>query len=110
MMKKIIVTGGCGYIGMELCKTISGQSRTHNITVIDNAFYSTRVAQLKRWGIQYKQIDILDSHSLSEEINDADIIYHLAGITDVGATIEDKNVKRDNKIKKVRGNMPKFYI
>ena len=101
MMKKIIITGGCGYIGMELCKTISGQSRTHNITVIDNAFYSTRVAQLKRWGIQYKQIDILDSQSLSEEINDADIIYHLAGITDVGATIEDKNHKRDNKIKKV---------
>lgn len=100
-MKKIIVTGGCGYIGMELCKTISGQSRTHNITVIDNVFYSTRVAQLKRWGIKYKQIDILDSQSLAAEINDADIIYHLAGITDVGATIEDKNVKRDNKIKKV---------
>ena len=34
--KKIIITGGLGYIGTELCKLYSGVSWHHQITVIDN--------------------------------------------------------------------------
>ena len=55
-MKKIIITGGLGYIGTELCKIYSGQSRTKNIVVIDNKFHSSRVEQLKRWGIKYTRL------------------------------------------------------
>ena len=36
MKKKIIITGGLGYIGTELCKLYSGVSWFHNITIIDN--------------------------------------------------------------------------
>ena len=100
-MKKIIITGGLGYIGMELSKIYSGKSRHFNVTVIDRNFYSERVSQLKRWGINFKQIDILNENQLKEHIFDADLIYHLAGITDVGSTIDDVNKKRDNEIKKV---------
>ena len=32
-MKKIIITGGLGYIGTELCKIYSGFSWHHEITV-----------------------------------------------------------------------------
>ena len=42
-MKKIIITGGLGYIGTELCKLYSGVSWYHSITVIDNRFISDRV-------------------------------------------------------------------
>ena len=66
-MKKIIITGGLGYIGMELCKIFSGKSRQLDITVIDNNFASSRVSQLKRWGIKFKQIDILDSKNLEKD-------------------------------------------
>ena len=100
-MKKIIITGGLGYIGMELSKIYSGKSRHFNVTVIDRNFYSERVSQLKRWGINFKQIDILNENQLKEHIFDADLIYHLAGITDVGSTIDDVNKKRDNEIKKL---------
>ena len=100
-MKKIIITGGLGYIGIELSKIYSGKSRHFNVTVIDRNFYSERVSQLKRWGINFKQIDILNENQLKEHIFDADLIYHLAGITDVGSTIDDVNKKRDNEIKKV---------
>ena len=31
-MKKIVITGGLGYIGMELCKVYSGESRNYSIT------------------------------------------------------------------------------
>ncbi len=97
-MKKIVITGGLGYIGMELCKIYSGQSRTKNITVIDNKFHSSRVEQLKRWGIKYRQIDILDSKNLNKEIKDADIIYHLAGISDVATVKENININHEKKV------------
>ena len=48
-MKNIVITGGLGYIGMELCKLYSGNSRIDSITVIDNKFYSDRVSQIRRW-------------------------------------------------------------
>ena len=34
-MKKVVITGGLGYIGMELCKVYSGVSRNYEIKVID---------------------------------------------------------------------------
>ena len=48
--KNIIITGGLGYIGTELCKIYSGYSWNDNITVIDNRFISERVNQLS-WNI-----------------------------------------------------------
>ena len=101
MSKKIVITGGLGYVGMELSLLLSGEARKNNIKVIDNTFFSERVSQLKRWGIEYSQVDILDSQKLKDELKDVDVIYHLAGITNVGTTIKDKDVKRDKKIRDV---------
>ena len=100
-MKKIVITGGLGYIGMELCKIYSGKSRKYQIKVIDKNFYSSRVSQLKRWGISFSQVDILDSDRLSHEISDADVIFHLAGVTNVATTSEDVNISRDKKVRDV---------
>ena len=52
-MKKIIITGGLGYIGTELCKIYSGYSWNDKITVIDNRFISERVNQLRNWNINF---------------------------------------------------------
>ena len=100
-MKKIVITGGLGYIGMELCKIYSGKSRKYQIKVIDKNFYSSRVSQLKRWGISFSQVDILESDRLSQEISDADVIFHLAGVTNVATTSEDINISRDKKVREV---------
>ena len=61
MSKKIIITGGLGYIGTELCKIYSGVSWNNEILVIDNRFISERVNQLRNWGIKFIQGDILDN-------------------------------------------------
>ena len=100
-MKKIIITGGLGYIGMEISKIYSGKSNHYDVTVLDNVFFSERVSQLKRWGIKFNQVDITDKNKLKKVLSDADIIYHLAGITDVGTTAEDKNLRRDRLVKQV---------
>jgi len=100
-LKKIIITGGLGYIGMEISKIYSGKSNHYDVTVLDNVFFSERVSQLKRWGIKFNQVDITDKNKLKKVLSDADIIYHLAGITDVGTTAEDKNLRRDRLVKQV---------
>ena len=61
---------------MELCKIYSGDTRYVSVTVIDRSFFSSRISQLRRWGIDYKQMDILDEESIREAVKDADVIYH----------------------------------
>ena len=82
-MKKIVITGGLGYIGTELCKIYSGYSWNDKITVIDNRFISERVNQLRNWNMNFVQGDILDRELIKKHCQDADIVHHLAGITDV---------------------------
>ena len=53
MSKRIVITGGLGYIGTELCKIYSGISWNNEILVIDNRFISERVNQLREWGIKF---------------------------------------------------------
>tara|TARA_B100000886_G_scaffold197230_1_gene135932 strand:- start:648 stop:3206 length:2559 start_codon:yes stop_codon:yes gene_type:complete len=101
MKKKIVITGGLGYIGTELCKLYSGVSWNHNITVIDNRFISERVNQIRNWNMEFIQGDILDADLIQKHCHDADIVHHLAGITDVPKTKSESNNSRDEKIKEV---------
>ena len=103
-MKKIVILGGCGYIGTQLCKLYFHDQfaiRKYNITVIDNRFLPERVKQLKRWGINYIQGDILDEQLMKEQLKDTDYVYHLAGITDVAYTKTEINDEKDKKITEV---------
>ena len=97
-MKKIIITGGLGYIGTELCKIYSGYSWNDKITVIDNRFISERVNQIRNWNMDFVQADILDKELIKKYCSDADIIHHLAGITDVPRVKSESNLEHDKKI------------
>ena len=101
MKKKIIITGGLGYIGTELCKIYSGYSWHHDILVFDNRFISERVNQLRKWNIGFVHGDILDEDLIKKHFKDADIVHHLAGITDVPRTKTESTKERDEKIKLV---------
>ncbi len=101
MKKKIIITGGLGYIGSELCKLYSGVSWHHNITIIDNRFISERVNQIRNWNMNFIHGDILDKNLIKKYCSDADVIHHLAGITDVPRTRSESSAEKDNKIKEV---------
>ena len=101
MSKKIIITGGLGYIGTELCKLYSGVSWNNKILVIDNRFNSERVNQLRNWNMDFVHGDILDKDLISYHFKDADIVHHLAGITDVPRTKSESSTEKDNLIKKV---------
>ena len=98
---KIVITGGLGYIGTELCKIYSGESRYNKITVLDSRFVSERVKQLRDWGISFVQGRLTDEDILKELLQDADVVIHLAGITDVAYTKTESNVEKDREITEV---------
>ena len=100
-MKKIVITGGLGYIGTELCKIYSGTSWNDQIVVIDNRFISERVNQLRNWNIDFFQGDILDKDFIKKHLEDADVVHHLAGITNVPRTQSESSKESDEKIKLV---------
>ena len=79
-MKKIVIIGGLGYIGTELCKLYSGFSWKYDVVVLDNRFISRRVNELNNWKIKFIQADILDYNSIRKIIYNADVVHHLAGI------------------------------
>jgi len=101
MKKKIVITGGLGYIGTELCKLYSGVSWHHEIIVIDNRFFSERVNQIRNWNMKFIQGDILDKDLIKKFCKDANVVHHLAGITDVPRTKNESSLLQDEKIKEV---------
>ena len=99
MKKKIIITGGLGYIGTELCKLYSGVSWNNTIIVIDNRFISERVNQIRNWNMEFVHGDILDKNLIKKYCADADVVHHLAGVTDVPRTKSESSEEKDKKIK-----------
>ena len=98
MKKKIIITGGLGYIGTELCKIYSGVSWNNDVTVIDNRFISEKSYQLRNWNINFVHGDILDKNLITKYCSDVDIVHHLAGITDVPRVKEEADKAHEDKI------------
>lgn len=99
--QKIVITGGLGYIGTELAHLYSGESRYKDIIVIDNRFISERVSQLRSWGIEFIQGEIIDREFMKSILKEADIVYHLAGITSVAYTASEGNAVQDELIREV---------
>ena len=100
-MKKIVIIGALGYLGTEISKIYSGESWKNKIIAIDNRFVSERVKQLKDWNIEFFQGEILDKNFLKKHLHDADVVHHLAGVTDVAYTKVEANSSLDKKIKTI---------
>ena len=100
-MKKIVITGGIGYIGTEICKIYSGESWNNQITVIDNRFISERVNQLRKWNMNFVHADIRKIDEVKKYLNEADIVHHLAGVTDVPRTELELNEERDKELRDI---------
>ena len=101
MSKKIVVVGALGYLGTELCKIYSGESWFNNVIAIDSRFVSKRINQLKDWNIKFYQGEILDKEFLQKHLQNADVVHHLAGITDVAYVKKETTLGQDEKIRKI---------
>ena len=59
------------------------------------------VNQIRNWNIEFIQGDILIENLVKKYFKDADMVHHLAGITDVPRTKSESSQIQDEKIKEV---------
>ena len=84
--KRILVTGGAGFIGSHLCKKLS--DLTSNLTIYDNLSSGTveNVKHLPK--VHFAKADILDLKKLHSQ-EKTDLIYHLAAQVVVPYSMEN---------------------
>jgi UDP-glucose 4-epimerase len=116
-MKKVVVTGGAGFIGSHLLEELT--QRDYSLLVIDD--FSTGKQEnltsvLKKPNVTIINGSIIDLPLLQKSFKDADYVFHLAAVASVPRSIDepqlchDTNITgtlnvliaaRDNKVKKV---------
>ncbi|MDQ2180273.1 NAD(P)-dependent oxidoreductase [Marinifilum sp. D714] len=79
---KVLITGGAGYIGTELCRKLNQNSKVSHITVLDNLnqdnYNLFLHSQIKPGKVKFVKGELLDSRTLDSLIKDVDVVYHLA--------------------------------
>ncbi len=92
-MKKILITGGSGLIGLELCRQLVSQN--YNVTCMDlpeqilrNKKYFKNLVTKKNFKIL--EGSIFEKSLLNKCISDASIVFHLAAMLGVKRTEENK--------------------
>lgn len=92
-MKKVIVTGGAGFIGYNLCKKLLEDGCT--VTSIDN--YSTGTKQNEIKGVKYINYDICNKITNSL-VGNIEIVYHLAASARIQPSFEDPTLYARNNV------------
>jgi UDP-glucose 4-epimerase len=94
--KQVVVTGGAGFIGSNLCRTLLEQGA--KVTAYDN-LYSGKIEfieDLMDKGLNFVQEDIRDAAALEKATKNSEVIFHLAAQTSVPFSME--NPKEDSEI------------
>lgn len=96
---RCIVTGGCGFVGINLTKKLLDLG--HEVIVLDNLIVGV-LDNLTRVCGDYKNLTFLE-YDLSEENDDkifdgCDVIYHLAGMSGVRESIKFPDVWFKNNV------------
>ena len=79
----VFITGGAGYIGTELVKSLASKADVHTITIYDNlsrANYNVFIGNAFHGNnkVQFIKGELLDSRALRKALKDVDVVYHLA--------------------------------
>ena len=83
-MKKVLVTGGAGFIGSHLCERLVADG--HTVIALDNYFVGSRDNHIA--GVEYREGHTKDIEKLIPE--SVDLVYHLGEYSRVEKSLEDE--------------------
>lgn len=86
-MTKILITGGCGFIGANLIEHLS-ESGNYDITVLDNESLGT-FSSIEDFAVRPIKGDIRDPDAVNDAMRGQDAVVHLAADTRVIESIDD---------------------
>lgn len=86
-MKKILVTGGLGFVGSHLVELLLENG--HDVTVIDNLCSESSSRSNMRPGVKYWIDDIRNLNGHKYSSHKFDIIFHLAALARIQPSFED---------------------
>lgn len=81
-MAKIVVTGGCGFIGSHLVERLAGEG--HDVIAYDTAPPPPDAPFHELNGVQHTKGDVTSESSLASVVTpDVDLVYHLSSVVGV---------------------------
>jgi UDP-glucose 4-epimerase len=94
--KEVVVTGGAGFIGSNLCRTLLEKGA--KVTAFDNLYSGKMefIEDLLDKGLNFVQADIRDPAALEKATKNSEVIFHLAAQTSVPFSM--KNPQEDCEI------------
>jgi UDP-glucose 4-epimerase len=85
----VVVTGGAGFIGANLCRALSAQEGFGRVVALDDLSTGRQSNLAGTEGIELVEGSILDARLLDELVGRADAVVHLAARPSVARSIED---------------------
>lgn len=100
---KILVTGGCGYIGSHAA--VEALNLGHSVTVLDNLCNSSlrsleRVSEITGKPVDFIEADVRDESALRSIFDTTrfDAVMHFAGLKAVGESVREPLAYFDNNV------------
>jgi UDP-glucose 4-epimerase len=88
MSLRVVVTGGAGFIGANLCRHLGAAVGVHKVVALDDLSTGSRT-NLDGSPVELVEGSILDPDLLDDVIHGADAVVHLAARPSVPRSIED---------------------
>lgn len=93
-MRKVLITGGCGFIGTNLI-ALMARREGYEVTVLDNESVGTRAALAGLPVARFVHGDIRDRAAVDQAMAGQEMVIHLAGQTGVMPSIADPVLDAD---------------
>jgi UDP-glucose 4-epimerase len=91
---RIVVTGGAGFIGANLCRELAGRRRTGSVVALDN-LGTGAFANLDGLDVEFVEGSVLDRDLVEKVVDGADAVIHLAARPSVSRSLADPMASHD---------------